>query len=180
MTITPIGDGLDGGIVRELARKPPEPHPKVVEFPAWPREQRVGRRLWRLDAPYRVEYEMDGERYRLTVPAGFLYDGASVPRFVWSILAADKLHKASVPHDFAYEVGGVMPLGSWQWIDERGVWRDVPHDMTRKHSDRLLRLMARKDDEGPRTGAGARAAYRGVRWFGGSSWGPKPPRKVEQ
>ena len=177
MKIKPVG-GLGPDIISGMVEAPPGVPVTPAEFPDWPDEQQLARRLWQLRRPYRVEYSLDDERYRLTVPAGYTYDGASVPRLAWSFIAADKLHKGACVHDFTYEVGGAMPLGSWQVKDERGVWRRVSRTMSRKESDRIFLQLVREDPEGPRTTVGERAAYRAVRMFGRGSFGPKPPRRV--
>lgn len=65
--------------------------------------ERDGRPLWRLLTPLR--YQSALLRTRLVVPAGFLTDFASVPRWpmVW-LLAGDTAHAPAAVHDFLYQV----------------------------------------------------------------------------
>ncbi|MEW8494247.1 MAG: DUF1353 domain-containing protein [Candidatus Thiodiazotropha taylori] len=49
----------------------------------------------------------DGKK--LVVPAGYITDGASIPRFAWSIVGGPMSRPyiyAALPHDFRYEVHG--------------------------------------------------------------------------
>lgn len=177
MTIPPITDPAS----YEPAHgkdDPPEPPTEVVEFPAWPHEKRVGRRLWILQAPYRYTYDLGDWMWRITMPAGFVYDGASIPRIVWSAVQPDKLHKASGPHDLAYRRGGKMEPREWEYHDGQ-VWRPVDREMTRKESDHILRIQAREDPEGP-SAAMVQIAHAAIRIGGRGAWGPKDsPEKPE-
>ena len=63
---------------------------------------KVGERLWKTyrEFSYYLK-EPDGEK--ITVPAGFLTDFASVPRPLWVILPPDGLYtQSAVLHDFLY------------------------------------------------------------------------------
>lgn len=178
MTIPPITEELESGVIGDIARRspPPDPPPDVVEFPDWPDEVRLGRRLWILQAPYRYTYELGDWIWRITMPVGFAYDGASIPRIVWSAVQPDKLHKASGPHDLAYRRGGAMAPGEWEYHDGK-VWRPVGREMSRKESDQILRIQAKEDPDGP--GATQRAlAYAAVRVGGRGAWGPKDGPEV--
>ena len=60
----------------------------------------------------KVEYLDDGRQVLLEaygeIPAGFVFDGASVPRFFWRLFGHpyDKHHvRGSLRHDYAYEQG---------------------------------------------------------------------------
>jgi hypothetical protein len=52
---------------------------------------------------------LDGEReYMITVPAGSRTDGASIPRFAWSIIGHPfngEYRNAAIVHDFCYRTG---------------------------------------------------------------------------
>jgi hypothetical protein len=56
---------------------------------------KVGSRLWRVEEPFVTPY--------VTVPPGFYSDGASIPRFFWSMTdPAGELFEAALAHDFMY------------------------------------------------------------------------------
>lgn len=100
--------------------------------------------LWRTTKP--ITYlALDGTNY--TVPAGFVTDGASIPRALWTLVGAplDTYAEAAVLHDYLYRTGCV--------------------DKTRA-DDLLLEAMAALD-VGWFT---RRTIYLGVHWFGGPAW----------
>jgi hypothetical protein len=58
---------------------------------------------WRLEEPYVV-----GIPERLTIPAGFRFDLASIPRFAWWLIAPFELGiVAPLVHDFLYQKAGM-------------------------------------------------------------------------
>lgn len=62
-----------------------------------------GRGVWRVTLPLVYESDIAG---KITVPAGFVTDFASVPRIpVAYWLAGDTAHEAAVIHDFLYTAG---------------------------------------------------------------------------
>lgn len=107
---------------------------------------------WQTQAAFSVTLK-DGRR--VTVPAGFVYDKASVPRFVWAYIPRDDkdIVDAALVHDYLYTVQKIE--GKW-----------IP----RETADAVfLELMER---------AGARLdkrrlAYRAVRCFGWRFWNPR-------
>lgn len=59
------------------------------------------RRQWRLEQPLRYEVGCLGSGRIIEAPAGFLTDGASVPRLFWPLLPAwGRYSRAAVVHDF--------------------------------------------------------------------------------
>jgi hypothetical protein len=115
---------------------------------------RVGACRWRLER----DYGCDHEGRRVTIPGGFEFDLASVPRQVWWLVAPFELSIAApLIHDFLYRCGGAPPPGAV-----------VPeHRYTRREADRLfLRMMEREGVAAWRR----RAAYGAVRAFGGLAW----------
>lgn len=65
-----------------------------------------GRSIWRLTDP--LVYESDLVPFRISVPAGFQTDFASVPRIPLAyLLAGDTAHQAAVVHDWLYFSNGV-------------------------------------------------------------------------
>lgn len=61
---------------------------------------------WRLLEPYRAEVELpDGSVFEFWIKAGFVFDGASIPRFLWRLcghpLEAPRIAAALI-HDWLY------------------------------------------------------------------------------
>jgi hypothetical protein len=103
-------------------------------------------------------FTWSGDGMMLHLPAGFRYDGASVPRV--GRLLIDRLQLGAMApafHDALYQGGGVMAAG----------WKMPPARLSRAQADALFRR--HMDEDGvPRVRAAW--AFRAVRWFGGSSW----------
>jgi hypothetical protein len=60
-----------------------------------------------LTGPLRFTLEMGNGEIRVTVPAGFSTDFASVPRILWPIFPPQgKWNKAAILHDFLYSTSG--------------------------------------------------------------------------
>lgn len=109
---------------------------------------------WRLDADFR--WEEGGTR--LTVPAGYRFDLASVPRLLWWLIAPFELSLAApLVHDFLYRTAGVPPPRTVE-----------PHrTFTRAEADRIFcAIMARQGVAGWRLAA----AYLAVRVAGVLAW----------
>lgn len=118
------------------------PHPvRPRTFPEQPDTLDLGHREKKLHSPYIYEWEQYGAQLRLVVPAGFTYNGASVPQIVWSIYTPHALDRAAVFHDFIYRMGGDLPAGSYQYrYDEEDDWKDFPGDThwSRRAADTLF------------------------------------------
>lgn len=111
-------------------------------------------RAWRLEADYSYP---DGPT-TITVPAGFMFDLASVPRWFWWLIAPFELSvSAPLIHDFLYKHAGDPPAGSVE----------PPRTYTRKQADQLFRRMM--EEEGVPAWR-RRLAYWAVRAFGGFGW----------
>jgi hypothetical protein len=92
---------------------------------------------------YRLEEDTEIEGY--LIPAGFDWDGATIPRLFWSIIGGPfhpQVMRASLLHDWLY------------WT------RKIP----RKQADKLLRKLLLEDGC---TAFKAESMYRAVRMFGG-------------
>ena len=84
---------------------------------------------------------------RITVPSGFRYDGATVPRILWTLsgIRPDGIHRAaSLIHDYIYHYEGDLPTGVLQWkfvgeLDSE--YQDVTGKWSRKDADKLFRYM---------------------------------------
>ncbi|MEE8251015.1 MAG: DUF1353 domain-containing protein [Gemmatimonadales bacterium] len=127
-------------------------------------------KLYRLDEEYEYCWELLDTRYRIVIPAGFIYDGASIPRFVWTLtgLRPDGLHRAgALVHDWIYRHKGKLPASSHQYLDKNGQWRNVIGQWSRKDADRMFARLMREFGVSKFR---RRMAYRGVRLFGWMSW----------
>jgi len=67
---------------------------------------RLGNRLWALTAP--LVFELEGITH--TIPKGFITDGASCPRILWSICApvAGPFGLGAIVHDWVYTDGPMI------------------------------------------------------------------------
>lgn len=153
-------------------------HPvEIRTFPEQPDVLDLGHREKVLHSPYRTEWREESEwgpyYSRLTVPAGFAYNGASVPQFLWSIYPPHALDRAAVFHDFIYRTKGMLPDGAYQYkylsMDR---WENFPDDTKweRDVADKLFYHHLSQDPKGPNVFR-RRAAWLAVRAFGGSRWG---------
>lgn len=107
------------------------------------------------------DFHYSGHGVTLTIPRGFVTDLASIPRFLWRVIAPFELSlTAPVAHDLLYRSAGQI----------QGL------NLTRTQVDQLFLDIMK--DEGVswwrRT-----LAYRGVRIGGGSSWGAAKVQVIE-
>ena len=134
----------------------------------WPEVRLEGPRHLVLLSDYVVEWEADGfPRQRLIVPAGYEFDGASIPAVLEWYLGRDYILPAAVPHDWQYGFAGRIPADSHLYRDETGEWVEAGHAWSRKEADRFFARNLRFCDisDGQR-----RNAYRGVRIGGWIAW----------
>lgn len=67
-------------------------------------------RLWRLEQPLVYEVGSLGSGRRIEVPAGFITDGASIPRFLWAVLPTwGRYSRPAVVHDW---IGRLLAAGT--------------------------------------------------------------------
>lgn len=112
---------------------------------------------WRLDQAY--GYDDNGTL--ITVPAGFMFDLASVPRPFWWLIAPFELSiTAPLLHDFLYANAGAPPT------DMITPYRTY----SRKQVDTIFTEIMRLEGV---VGWRRKLAYWAVRWFGGGVWGLK-------
>ena len=96
-------------------------------------EYQDGRR-WLLIHPFTYEIGSEGSGRSISVPAGFVTDFASVPRFFWRLLPpTGKYGKASVLHDYLYQGGGVT-----EEVMEQDHTFTVISPVTRKQADDIF------------------------------------------
>ena len=111
-------------------------------------------KLWRLEETY--SYNHAG--HQISVPAGYKFNLASIPRLFWFLIAPFELSIAApLVHDYLYDYRGAPPDGSIT----------PPKVYSRKETDRIFREIMVKEDV-----AGWRRffAYWAVRWFGWFAW----------
>ena len=92
----------------------------MIGFSALPLVEGVGGRLIRVKQP--LAYQ--GVGFSITVPAGFVSDGASVPAFGWPLLRVGyvELLPAGLLHDYLYRVNAMFsdrpgPIPGRLWAD---------------------------------------------------------------
>jgi hypothetical protein len=122
---------------------------------------RGGRSLWGVEKP--ISYRPAGTTDEITVPAGFVTDLASIPRWAWTILPPDgPWVKAAVIHDFLYQTKGT---GVWKGHPS-GDTRPTPY--TRAQADGILREAMEDRQVGP---VARNIIWAAVRVGGGGGWG---------
>ncbi len=89
---------------------------------------------------WRMMFSIDGVMYWLIIPAGFVFNGASIPRLLWTLLGLAPhgvMDGPALPHDFIYQFQGKLPAGSLKTLKD-----NVPVDsnriITRSEADTLL------------------------------------------
>jgi len=93
---------------------------------------RRGRSLWGLQRDLTYRTGEPGEI--ITVPAGFVTDLASIPRWCWTLLPPDgPWVKAAIVHDFLYATRGT---GQWKRRSD-GITRAQPY--SRREADDIFR-----------------------------------------
>jgi len=111
-----------------------------------------------------------GKLYRIIVPKGFRYDGASIPRIFWTPLGLSKdgLHRAAATvHDFIYGKSGDMKSSLFMARTTTGHWMSYPGKFTRKQADNIFyHTMLEAGVNRTR----ANIVYWAVRAFGGGAW----------
>jgi len=101
-----------------------------------------GKEMYRLEADYTFSWFAESTGWKLVVPAGFISDGASVPR-VGALLGIypDGLHRAAaLVHDWLYRWRGEVPPEQFLKNDGHG-WVPVRVGWTRAQVDKLFANM---------------------------------------
>jgi hypothetical protein len=132
-------------------------------------------RAYVLNAPYEFVWrDAKSTERKLSLAAGLIVDGASVPRVAWSLsgLTPDGLLRAAATlHDFLYHNAGSVPYSMHAArLPGLGLWGNEPAVFSRLAADTLFKYVL--------VLAGvpawkAQLAYAAVRTFGGSSWGSR-------
>lgn len=132
----------------------------------------MGPGIYRLVRDYTYKWEKGGVEYEIVIPAGFEYDGASVPRIVWTLagIVPDGLIRgAALVHDYIYRYKGKFPPNRWFWRASGGDLAPVESgkSLSRAEADALFYRIMR---EAGMSRYRAALAYVGVRAFGMLSW----------
>ncbi|HRQ90396.1 MAG TPA: DUF1353 domain-containing protein [Bacteroidia bacterium] len=117
-----------------------------------PVSSRGARTLYRLRQAHCIEWIYGLDCWRVSIPEGFLCDGASCPRLLWSVtgIAPDGVHRmAALHHDFLYEHRGQLPEGTFERRPlGGGVWEPCQSAWSRKDADRLFCALLRESGIG--------------------------------
>ena len=136
----------------------------------------VSKHGYRLVTDFVYLWEHKSQQLRLTVPSGFDYDGASVPRICWTItgLRPDGLIRAAATaHGFLYRHSGNVPASNMQLALPalRGQhfhkWQEIKTPWSRKQADKLFARIMRESGVGKFQ---RRLAYLAVRAVGWTRW----------
>lgn len=136
-------------------------------FPEAPFVRVLFQDWYELRTDYRYIWMHGGTEHRWTVPAGFLFDGASIPRLAriwlgpWSLGLGPPLI-----HDHGYRYRGVMPAGTHEVVRD-GRWQVNRDPWSRSGLDRLMARMMREKGV-PKFRR--RMAYRAIRLGGWYPW----------
>lgn len=131
----------------------------------------IGNGLYRIVEDYYYHYLKNGVLFRLKIPSGFTYDGASVPRWLWSFsnLTPDgDVRAAAALHDHIYEYDGTLPFGTHVMFYKENWHNCFGHGWSRKDADKLFRKVMKQAGIGERD---RKLAYWSVRLFGWIVWG---------
>lgn len=121
---------------------------------------------YRLEQPWYFYFTIDGVEYREDVPVGWMTDGTSVPRSIWSVfgITRDGLERgAAWGHDWLYTNRGSIYC---ERIKD-DAWMPVYVKLTREDVDNIFyqTLLDLKLSE-----KRSQLMFDGVRKFGGNAW----------
>ena len=121
-------------------------------FPTPPDSRPISDKIYQLFNDYRYEWNLKVKdkqgiekiiKNRITIPAGFRYDGASVPRIFWTIsgIRPDGLQRAAaLVHDMIYMQKGDLPNGIQEQEVSPNKWGPVYGNWNRYYCDRLFKM----------------------------------------
>lgn len=121
---------------------------------------------YRLQDDWYFYFEKDNIEYRDNIPQGWLTDGTSVPRNIWSIfgITRDGLERgASWGHDWIYAHQGHLFLHKWR--DDK--WVLTKLELSREDADNIFYRSLLYLKLSPER---AKLMFTGVRKFGKTAW----------
>lgn len=145
------------------------PNKSVIPYPQ-PLQFILHDRKYRLARPFKYVWIEAEKLHRIVIATGFEYDGASIPRFAWSLLGLRPMGKTSAAaclHDHCYLRGGRLGSSYEVYEQSTGFWRIQQGRWSRLRADKLFATMLKE--------AGANKfqttlAYQAVRLFGAGSY----------
>lgn len=106
---------------------------------------RPGQLVYVLVESWSISWVEDGQRWRMTIPKGFVSDLSSVPWFARSIVDRVSMGEAApLFHDVPYRFRGYPPAG-WVEVWSRGAWVPSRRLFSRAWTDRAFRLIQAAD-----------------------------------
>ena len=114
----------------------------VLEPDHGPVTEAVGGGLSRVMRPIAYKW-IDKLIYKVVVPEGFLFDGASIPRLFWTLLGLTPHGDMDGPaliHDFIYHYQGQLPAGS-VFCRQGGEWVPLTEPIPKSMADNLLETL---------------------------------------
>jgi hypothetical protein len=154
-----------------------------------PSTKSIGKHLFQLTADHTLYFTHRGDKCRITIKAGFEYDGATIPRWSWSILGKSPkgTHDAgTIFHDIVYmlvkNIQDHALLGRSAdecthifEIHQSGKWRKAVQRMSRKECDQIMFDII-ETTQGANLSRFQRVAmYYAIRLGGGKYWKQSTP-----
>lgn len=126
-----------------------------------------GTNSYQLDHDYIYDWDADGHRWRIIVPKGFRFDGASIPWITQFVIGKWDLGVGPpCVHDWIYNFRGDLPTGSFK-CKRNDEWHQICEPWKRYEADRLFCRHMRT------VGVSRwkrRMAYRAIRLGGWYAW----------
>jgi hypothetical protein len=162
------------------------------EMNTQPITQSVGKRLFKLMEDYTVYFYHRNDYYRLKIKKGFIYDGASIPRWAWSILGKTPIgthDSGTIFHDLVYMLkkNHEQTAIIGQSIDqcthvlemlEGDTWHKVIQGMTRDECDRIMFEIIDNTYNAKLSKFQRAAMFNAIRIGGGRYWKRHTPNQV--
>ena len=127
----------------------------------------ISDRRYRLDKDFEYIYRKPSNILcRILIKEGFLFDGASIPRWAWSIIGlypTSIMLAPSLIHDLLLKEGGEIKKGYFEFDEKQEKWVEIPVFFSKAFADILFRRMM-KEAGVPRFRR--TVAYYAVRLFG--------------
>ena len=130
------------------------------------------KKRWVLASPWWPIWWKDGALYCMPIPRGFAYDGSSVPRLLWWLVAPFELGiEAPGKHDWFHENKGLVEV--WRWNPKANTWESLGRvQWSRRDADRMF-FRDMRENKRPIPKAVRRGAFKAVRFWSrmnGDEW----------
>jgi hypothetical protein len=111
-----------------------------------PNNEPISPNLYKLEQDYSIDIRISDKIYTFVIKKGFLYDGASVPRIVWTLTGLTKdglLRAGALVHDAIYFPEGNLTVNSKDIeVYYKGV--RVNLNLSRKQADIIFKKILEK------------------------------------